>query len=112
MPSINQPTIGPGRTNLHDLGLIRSLVHQVAGTQNSCSELVPELGDFLYCRSASDQRAEDLLVSLLETLGDHDLTLTSEERYRAHLAKIEADRIGQADLFYFRKMGAISLLTR
>src|SRR5215468_2143535 len=98
IPSINQRTIRPGRTNLHDLGLIRSFVHHVAGTQDSCSELVPELGDFPYRSSTSDQRAEDLLVSLLETFGGHDLTLASEERYGAHLAKIETRRITQADL--------------
>ena len=69
-----------------------------AGTQDSRSELVPKLGDFPYRSSASDQRAEDLLVSLLETFGGHNLTLASKERYGAHLAKIETRRITQADL--------------
>ncbi len=40
-----------------------------------------------------EHRAQDVLLSLLDPLGDLDLALAGEQRDRAHLAQVHAHRV-------------------
>jgi len=100
--SIHRRCFRLGGANLRPLGILRAVVHHIAGAQGSASELLSELGDFPDCRPAGDQRPEDFLVAFLEAFGGDDFSLAGQQRDPAHLPEVEAGRIAQAEPFFGR----------
>src|SRR5262249_32763516 len=57
------------------------------------AKLVSDVQDLRHRQPASEQGPQDLLLALLDALGNLHLTLASEERNGAHFAQVETDRV-------------------
>jgi hypothetical protein len=55
--------------------------------------LLAELDDLLHRDGRLEDRVEDLVLAVLDALGDLDLALAGEQRDRAHLAEVHPHRV-------------------
>ena len=67
--------------------------HQFADRALLVLQIVAELDHLLGDHRRSGDRLDDRELALLDALGDRHLALAGEQRHRAHLAQVHADRV-------------------
>ncbi len=67
--------------------------HQLAHRALAALELLAHLDDFLRDLRRARDRLDDRQLALLDALRDRDFALAREQRHRAHLAQVHADRV-------------------